>query len=329
MRGTAGQGVTVAIRPIPAAIAIAVGALISVQSRANGEFAHTSGSSLLTAWWNISSGLTILVAFALATRSTRVGLARIATQIRARRLPWWTLCGGLFGACFLLSQSLVVPLAGVAIFAVGAVAGQTSASLLVDRLGIGASGRRHVTVNRIAASIIAIAAVAVGVSDRWGTSVAPLAVAVLAFLAGASIAPQQAFNGRTAIVARTVAASALINFLGGFLVLTPLIAFQFLAGNVHIPQVGQAPWWSMVGGLMGVAIIAGSAYVVPGLGVLVFSLLSVSGQLGAALLLDIVSPTSGTSVGARLFAGLLMTMFAIGIASAPRTLRRGAGSASE
>lgn len=74
---------------------------------------------------------------------------------------------------------------------------------------------------------------------------------------------------------------------------------------------------------MGIAIIAGSAYVVPGLGVLVFSLLSVSGQLGTALILDLVSPTGGTSVGVRLFAGLLMTMLAIAVSSAPRLLRDG------
>lgn len=152
---SAGQGVVVAVRPVPAATAVAVGAFVSVQSRINSEFAHTSGSSLLTAWWNITSGLTILLAFAIATRSTRTGLRCVVDEVRTKRLPWWTLGGGLFGACILLSQSVVVPLAGVAIFAFGSVAGQTSASLLiVDRLGIGASGRRHVTVNRVAGSLL-------------------------------------------------------------------------------------------------------------------------------------------------------------------------------
>ena len=54
-------------------------------------------------------------------------------------------------------------------------------------------------------------------------------------------------------------------------------------------------------------VIAGAAWVVPSLGLLVFSLLSVFGQLVGAFLLDLLAPTPGTTVGWHLLAGLAMT----------------------
>jgi uncharacterized membrane protein YdcZ (DUF606 family) len=54
------------------------------------------------------------------------------------------------------------------------------------------------------------------------------------------------------------------------------------------------------------------------LGVLVFSLLSVFGQLTGALLLDRVAPTSGSDFGWHLVAGIGMTFVAVLIAAAPR-----------
>ncbi len=117
-----------------------------------------------------------------------------------------------------------MPLVGVAVFSVGVVAGQTSGSLAVDRMGISASGKRAITWQRVVASVLAVVAVAVGISDRLGIASGALGYALLAFVAGFIIAPQQAVNGRISVRARSPFSAAFVNFLGGVLMLSVFLA---------------------------------------------------------------------------------------------------------
>ncbi len=91
-----------------------------------------------------------------------------------------------------------------------------------------------------------------------------------------------------------------------------------LVVQTRIPDPWGAPWWAYLGGILGLSVIAGAAWVVPVLGVLVFSLLSVLGQLTGAFLLDLFVPTPGTSVGWHLLIGLGMTFAAVVVASRNR-----------
>jgi len=302
----------------PVVLTVVLGVLIAVQSRVNGELARHVATGLFPAWWTMLTGLVVLTVGVSAHTRSRTGLVTVVAAVRGRALPWWTMLGGLFGGLFLVVQSVTVPLVGVAVFTVGVVAGQTSGSLLVDRLGISASGKVHISINRLVASALAICAVLVAISDRLGTVGGTLAYAVLAFLAGAVIAPQQAANGRVGVRARSPFTAAFVNFAGGAIVLTAVLAIALAVGWVEVLDPWGAPGWSYVGGLIGITIIAGAAWVVPTLGVLVFSLLSVFGQLAGAFLLDVVVPTPGTSVGWHLIAGLAMTFTAVLIAAAPR-----------
>jgi transporter family-2 protein len=303
---------------IAAPIAVVVGATISVQSRINGELSHASGSSLLAAWWTMASGLVLLSIAMLVDPRARRGLRAIRDGVVTRRLPVWTLTGGIFGGTFLVCQSLVVPLTGVAIFVVGSIAGQTTSSLLVDRLGISASGVRPVSVARVIGALIAVAAVAVGVSGRSQEGTLSLGLAALAFLAGSCVAPQQAVNGRTAVLGRSPIASAFVNFVGGMLMLSTALVVMLASGALRIVPLYEPPWWALLGGICGAALVGMSAFVVPTLGLLIFSLLSVAGQLASGFLIDLLAPTVGASVGLRLALGLLLAMAAILVASAPQ-----------
>jgi bacterial/archaeal transporter family-2 protein len=305
-------------RLVPGALTVALGVVIALQARVNGELSRHAGTGLFPAWWTMSTGLVMLGIVALAHARTRAGLGTIAVRVWGRALPWWTLLGGVFGGLFLVVQSLTVPLVGVAVFTVGVVAGQTSGSLLVDRLGISASGKVHVTVNRVIASVLAVGAVAVAISDRLGSTGGTLAYAALAFVAGAVIAPQQAANGRLAVAARSPFSAALVNFAGGALLLSVVLGTAVALGGLVVQDPWGAPAWAYLGGLLGLAAIAGGAWVVPLLGVLVFSLLSVFGQLTGALLLDLVFPTAGASVGWHLVAGIGMTFAAVLVAAGRR-----------
>ncbi|WP_460466205.1 DMT family transporter [Calidifontibacter terrae] len=82
------------------------------------------------------------------------------------------------------------------------------------------------------------------------------------------------------------------------------------------------PWWAWTGGLLGIAFIALTAWAVRIVGVLVFGLTSVAGQLLAALGLDLLDPSARPDVGVQLVAGLLITLVAALAAAAanrPRT----------
>jgi bacterial/archaeal transporter family-2 protein len=302
-------------RLVPAVVTVALGTLIAVQSRVNGELARHVGTGLFPAWWTMLTGLIVLAVGVSAHRRSRTGLVTVVAAVRGRALPWWTLLGGLFGGLFLVVQSVTVPLVGVAVFSVGIVAGQTTGSLLVDRLGISASGKVHVTVNRVVASVLAVGAVLVAISDRLGTSGGTLAYAVLAFLAGAVIAPQQAANGRVGVVARSPFTAAFVNFAGGVIVLTCVLLLALELGGLDVADPWGAPAWAYLGGILGLSVIAGAAWVVPTLGLLVFSLLSVLGQLSGSLALDVLAPTPGTNVGWHLVLAVGMTFGAVLIAT--------------
>lgn len=313
MHASRGPGLRVG----PAVVTVVLGVVIALQSRVNGQLSALTGTGLFPAWWTMLTGLLVLVCIVVLHRASRQGIVTVIAELRAGRLPWLTLTGGVFGGLFLLTQAITVPLVGVAVFSVGVVAGQTFGSLLVDRLGISASGIAHITVNRVIASILAVLAVFVAISNRLETTSGALAYAALAFLAGAVIAPQQAANGRIAVAARSPFAAALVNFAGGVVMLSVILAAALSLWQLSVHDPWGAPLWTYAGGLLGLSIIAGAAWVVPALGVLVFSLLSVLGQLSGALVLDLVAPTEGTSVGWQLFAGVAMTALAIFVGAAP------------
>ena len=302
-------------RLIPSSLTVLLGILIAVQSRVNGELARHLDTGLFPAWWTMLTGLIALAVGILTQTRWRGGLATVITAVRQKSLPWWTMLGGLFGGIFLVVQSATVPLVGVAVFTVGVVAGQTAGSLLVDWLGISASGKVRVTVNRVVAAGLAVCAVLTAISDRLGTVGGTLAYASLAFLAGALIAPQQAANGRVGVEARSPFTAAFVNFAGGAIILSAVLVIAVTAGNLELNDAWGAPVWSYVGGLIGVIVVAGAAWVVPSLGVLVFSLLSVLGQLSGAFLLDAAFPTPGTSLGLHLLVGMTMAFVAVLVAA--------------
>ncbi len=303
---------------VPATLTVALGSVIAVQSRVNGELAVHGDTGLVPAWWTMTTGLVILAVIVAVHRPTRRGLVDAWSAVREGSLPVAALTGGVFGGLFLITQAIAVPLVGVSVFLVGVVAGQTAGSLLVDRLGISASGVRHITWNRVAASIMAVLAVAIAISDRLQSTSGAIGYAVLAFIAGFNVAPQQAANGRVAVRARSPLAAAFVNFVGGVLMLTVFLVAAVVLLDTRVPDPWGAPWWAYLGGLLGLTVIAGAAWVVPVLGVLVFSLLSVLGQLAGALMLDLLLPTEGSSVGWQLLAGVAMTFAAVVVASRNR-----------
>lgn len=292
--------------------AVVVGVLSVVQARINGQLALQVGSGTEAAVVSFGTGLLMIAIIVVLVASGRRGVARVAHSLRgAGRAPLWTFLGGLGGATFVASQGLVVPATGVALFTVAVVAGLTANSLVADRFGVGPGGRRPVTVPRVVAAAIAVAGVVLAVSGQLGHGDVHPALLTLAFAAGAAVALQQGVNGRVAVIAGSPLPAALVNFVVGFTVLL-LIAGVIEAGDGTSLVLPPAPWdqpllW--LGGPIGVAFVVVAAFAVRGLGVLVFSLLTIVGQLVGGVVVDVVAPVPGhTGVTAQTLAAVLMSI---------------------
>lgn len=286
---------------------------MSAQSRMNGEVSSVLGAPAQAAVWSFGSGLVLLGLATLLSARVRRGIGRIAAALREGRLRWWQCLGGIGGGLFVV-QTAAVPLVGVAIFTVATVAGQTVTGLLVDRLGIGPGGGRPILPSRVIAAVLAVVGVGVTVSGSLGDGgLSPLPV-VLAVVAGAGLALQQGVNGRVNLVSRDVLATTGQNFLTGTAFLVAFLGVQWLRGAYEPVSFAGVPWWAWWGGCIGVAFIAVAAWAVQHLGVLVFGLALLSGQIVSALAIDLAVPTAGHEVTLVMALGAGVTFAAATVA---------------
>ena len=271
--------------------------------------------------YSFGSGFVILTVVVFLRPGLRASIKHIGTSIRGGTLRWWEVIGGFLGALFVLTQSWTVPLIGVAAFSVGIVAGQTANSLLVDRLGVSPRGVLPISTNRLIAAVIAIAAVVIAVAGRLGMAGGVAALPILAaFTAGAIIAFQQAINGRVAVVSRNPWAATWLNFALGTFLLGLILMVSVVMGGELSTKLGGSPLLYL-GGVVGLLFIALAAWSVTKIGVLVTALLSVSGQLTAALLLDLLLPTPGAVITVGLVAAVGLALLAVATASWRRASR--------
>ncbi len=292
---------------LPLLAALVAGSMLVIQSRINGGLASQLHNGLEAALISFSGGLVILTVLLVVFKPLRTGLRGVVAAVQSGQLRPWQVFGGFIGGFFVAVQSTTVPMVGVAVFTVSVVAGSSSASLIVDWIGLGPAGRQPVSARRIIAAVIAVVAVFISVSDRFGGASLSVPAIGLALLAGGLGAVQQAINARVGMAARQPVSAAWINFLGGTVILAVVLCVAGVAGTTTI-AAPTGDWWLYIGGSFGVVVVALGAWLVPKIGVLLAALLTILGQLSCALLLDLVVPTAGTSVGWHLVAGVLLTL---------------------
>ena len=296
-------------QPLLLLVVTASGALLGVQARVNGELGARVHSALDAAAVSFLGG-TLLLIVVVASVSRRRGAV---LRLRRTSTVWWWWLGGLGGAAVVSGTAQGVPQIGVALVSVCIVAGTAAGALLVDNFGLGPGGRQAPTVWRVAGSLMAVAAVALGATGDQRSVVRPALFALL-FGAGAASALQQAANGRIRGAAMDATVAALVSFAGGTLVLAVTVLASGQIFGRHWPH----EWWLYTGGLAGVIYIVLAAAVVHRLGVLTVSLATVAGQLLAAVCLDAFWPAPGTTLRAATVAGALLTVVAVGVAAAGR-----------
>lgn len=303
-----------------ATAAVVAGALVAVQSKINGELAGQVESSFAAAWISFGVGLVAVGVIALTFRPVRRAMASIPELVRSRRLAWWQFLGGVAGAWLVTTQGLVVPLVGVTLFMVSVVAGQVFGSLLVDRFGLSPAGVLPVSTARGLAAILAALAVA---ATAWPSLAADAQISwilMIAAIAGAGTAVQQAVNSRVAVGTGQPFAATTVNFAVGLMFLTLVLGGQILLAGPPAGSLPEEPWFYL-GGPIGVLFIALAAWAVRPLGVLSFALLAVMGQLLGALVIDLAFP-SGAPPSLATFVGLAIVGFAVVLAAYGRSRGR-------
>lgn len=107
---------------------------------------------------------------------------------------------------------------------------------------------------------------------------------LMALLAGIFMPLQAGINGLLARELSSTLAAATVSFLVGTCGLLLLLLLQ--RESVSFGGFRQLHWWHFAGGLMGAFLVFTAAFAAPRIGALLFMVLVLAGQLGAALILD-------------------------------------------
>jgi transporter family-2 protein len=287
------------------------GLLIALQARANGELSHLLGNGLQAALVSFTSGLIIIVVIALFNPSIKEGVRTLRTAVIAKAIPPWTLFAGMLGGSFVAVQTQIVPLIGVAIYSVAAIAGQSAISLLVDRIGLTGGGKKHITPRRVTAAFVTVFAVFISVADRLDGRDLSIAAVLLGIFAGAIVGVQRALNGQINEHSHQSFTTSLLNFAMGTTFLLIILLFAMTVGGMKLSPLPAGPWWIYTGGVLGVIYVAFTSTIVQHLGVLTFTLISVGGQLVGSLIIDLISPTDGVQISAYLVCGIVLTYLGV------------------
>lgn len=114
---------------------------------------------------------------------------------------------------------------------------------------------------------------------------------------------------------------ALVNNTGGVaLVLLGLLALPSMRTGLGVLRRARLPWWTFLGGLCGAFFIAAATYIVPVLGVAVYTIAQVAGSTGGGLLVDRtrLAPAGRMGLTRHRLAGAALGVGAVALAQAGR-----------
>ena len=297
------------------------GIMIALQARANGELSQRIGNPIEAALVSFGSGLIIISIISAFNPAIKSGIRNLRGAVNRKEIPIWTLFAGMLGGSFVAVQTQIVPIIGVAIYSVASIAGQTAASLLVDRIGLTGGGKKNITTRRVAAAGVTVIAVLISVLDRIEANNLSIAAVIFGFFAGSIVGVQRAMNGQINESTQQSFTTSLLNFIMGTTFLVIFLGIGMLINRAEIVSLPAGPWWMYTGGTIGVIYIAFTSTIVQHLGVLTFTLISVGGQLVGSLLIDFYSPTEGVQVSAYLVTGIVMTYLGVvvgGVGNLPK-----------
>jgi bacterial/archaeal transporter family-2 protein len=307
---------------VPGAVAVGLatagGVALAVQGKLNSELGLALQDRIGAALVSFATGFAAVLLFTVAVPSVRARLGGLGQVLQQRSYPRWYLVVGAVGAFYIFTQTAAVPAVGLSLFTIAIVTGQMVSGLLVDRLGLGAGRTIAVSVRRVCAAVLALAAAvtaAVPHFDGGGQHGLLLVLMLLPLVSGLLQSVQQGMLGRMAAVHGSPAISTLLNFGVGVVLLLILWLVQAAASGRAV--LATPAWWLYIGGPLGTLVLGSATICVASLGVLVMTLAITGGQLVGSVVLDVLWPSAGSVVDAATLAGIGLTWLALLLAARP------------
>ena len=280
-----------------------------MQAGISGQLAHELNDGIMAALISNIGG-TIFTGLFLLNPEVRRKCKKLFQDVISGKFAKWQLLGGVAGAIYISTASSTVSIIGTGLFTVVLVASQNMSGIVVDRFGFSSGSRKKITPKRSIAAVIGIAAVLLSVTDFQGKILWIPIVAVV--MAGVAVTVQFALNGRVTKAANSQV-SAFINFPMSMITVSITLIVMNLFGKNWNTWPNQ--WWLYTAGFLGAVVVFLAAATIRTLGVLLFGLASVAGQLITSIALDVILPNANINVGWALISGAGLMLLAVYLAS--------------
>ena len=295
--------------PISITLAFIAGVAATLQAGISGQLAKELNDGIMAALVSNIGG-TIFTALFLLNPNVRKQAKKLFKAVVSGNFAKWQLLGGVAGAVYISTASSTVSIIGTGLFTVVLVASQNVSGIIVDKFGFSSGAKRRITPKRALAVVIGIVAVLLSVSEFEGKILWLPIFAVV--IAGLAVTIQFALNGRVTKASNSQV-SAFINFpMSMFAVLTVLIVMNLFGKNWNS---WPDQWWLYSAGFLGAVVVFLAAATIRTLGVLLFGLASVAGQLITSIALDVILPNANINVGWALISGAGLMLLAVYLAS--------------
>jgi transporter family-2 protein len=295
--------------PISIILAFIAGVAATLQAGISGQLAHELNDGIMAALISNIGG-TIFTGLFLLNPEVRKKGKKLFKDVISGKFAKWQLLGGVAGAIYISTASSTVSIIGTGLFTVVLVASQNMSGIVVDRFGLSSGSRKKITPKRALAAVIGIAAVLLSVTDFQGKILWIPIVAVV--IAGLAVTVQFALNGRVTKAANSQV-SAFINFPMSMITVCITLIVMNLFGKDWNTWPNQ--WWLYTAGFLGAVVVYLAAATIRTLGVLLFGLASVAGQLITSIALDVILPNANINVGWALISGAGLMLLAVYLAS--------------
>ena len=295
--------------PISIILAFVAGIAATLQAGISGQLAHELNDGIMAALISNIGG-TIFTGLFLLNPEVRKKGKKLFKDVISGKFAKWQLLGGVAGAIYISTASSTVSIIGTGLFTVILVASQNMSGIVVDRFGLSSGSRKKITPKRALAAVIGIAAVLLSVTDFQGKILWIPIVAVV--LAGLAVTIQFALNGRVTKASNSQV-SAFINFPMSMITVCITLIVMNLFGKEWNTWPNQ--WWLYTAGFLGAVVVFLAAATIRTLGVLLFGLASVAGQLITSIALDVILPNANINVGWALISGAGLMLLAVYLAS--------------
>lgn len=280
-----------------------------MQAGISGQLAHELNDGIMAALISNIGG-TIFTGLFLLNPEVRKKGKKLFQVVVSGKFAKWQLLGGVAGAIYISTASSTVSIIGTGLFTVVLVASQNMSGIVVDRFGLSSGSRKKINPRRSIAAVIGIAAVLLSVTDFQGKILwIPIAAVVMA---GLAVTVQFALNGRVTKAANSQV-SAFINFPMSMITVSLTLIVMNLFGKNWSTWPNQR--WLYTAGFLGAVVVFLAAATIRTLGVLLFGLASVAGQLITSISLDVILPNANINVGWALISGAGLMLLAVYLAS--------------